>query len=291
MDLGNHTDSQLRALLHKYGLRVTEPLLARRIVVCEGPSDAVVLSRLIELRYGVTPDQLDLVMVAAGGAQNVVEIVHFLDGLGADWRAVLDWDAIFDRNPPQTQDGLTEEDRQAAEEGVDALLATLVQDNRNRRLKKTLRKLKRELGGDRPTPRLYEGSKLAKLLEGAQTHSTLTQADRTKLIGGLSQEQVTVYGGVLKRYGVWLWQTDLEHEMMRRDGAADVVELVLQEAEVLSGPVRPREQRVDRLANTLHNRAEDPILLQRIVDQLDKENRFSYQPINKAIKFLVDGLV
>ena len=166
-----------------------------------------------------------------------------------------------------------------------------MQDNRNRSIKKTLRKLKRELGGERPAPRLYSGSKLAELLEGARAHNKLTRADRTTLVEGLAQGQVTVYGDVLERYNVWLWQTDLEHEMMRRDGAADVVELVLQEAGVLTGPVTPGGERKDKLANVLHNRAEDPILLQRIVDQLDEESRFSYQPINKSIRFLVDGLV
>src|SRR5690606_13096644 len=101
----------------------------------------------------------------------------------------------------------------------------------------------------------------------------------------------TTYQEILGRYNVWLWREDLEHEMMKRSGADDVVELVLQEAGVLTGPVMPKHERVDKLAGTLHNRAEDPILLQRVVDQLDEEKLFSRTHMNKAVKFLVEGLV
>jgi energy-coupling factor transporter ATP-binding protein EcfA2 len=292
VDMTGLSDSQLRALLHKYGLRVTEPLLARRIVVCEGPSDVVVLSRLIERRYRVTPDQLDLVMVAAGGAANVVEVAHFLDRLGAQWRAVLDWDSIYDRDPPQTIEALPEPDRQAADRGIDALVAALEPDKRNDRLIKTLRKLRRELTGGRSEPKLYHGSRLEDLLEAKQARARLAKTEQGALIDGLNRKRRREYSEILGRYNVWLWQSDLEHEMTSSSKeAADVVELELQNAGVITGPVTPKSERVDRLCRILHNRAEDPILLQRIVDQLDEEKCFNRTQINMAVRFLVDGLV
>jgi energy-coupling factor transporter ATP-binding protein EcfA2 len=291
MDLGGLSDRHLRAMLQKYGLRLTEPLFARRIIVCEGLSDVVVLSRLIERRCdGVTPDQLDLVVIAVDSSAHVAEVAHLLSRMDVDWRAVLDWDTAYGGRSPQTRADTARAERQAAVEGLDATLVCLEPDRRNKWLRKTIKKLKSELTDGRPESVLYEGSKLEKLLEGEDCPSPILVKDRDELLEGLQKEHVTVFQPVLNKYNVWLWRSDLEGEMLRKSDAADKAELILVNENILDRQLTPNEHRVPQLCATLHNKAQDPLILQRVVDELDEEGLFNYTQMNRAIDFLIDGI-
>ena len=291
MDLDGLGDRKLRALLQRYGLRVTEPLLSRRIVVCAGLSDVAVLSRLIERRCdGVTPDQLDLVLVAADGADGVAEVAHLLARMGVDWRAVLDWDAAYGGRSPRTRVDAPDAERPVAVAGLDALLLCLEPDRRNREMRKTINRLKKELEDGRPEAVLYDGSKLAKLLEGDGCPSPISAQDREAIVDGLKKKHVTKFQPVLNRYNVWLWPSDLEGEMVEKDEAANKAELILVNEGILDRQLTPNERRVPQLCATLHSEAQDPLVLQRVVDELDEEGLFNYTQMNKAISFLIDGI-
>jgi len=103
---GYTTEKEIRTILGKYGVRATEPLLCRRILVVEGVTDSAILSHLVALRYGSSPDRLDLLIVPAGGKNGVVELCTLLHALDVDWMAVFDWDSALGNEIPLTKSGL-----------------------------------------------------------------------------------------------------------------------------------------------------------------------------------------
>ena len=224
MDLGDLTDPQLRALLHKYGLRVTEPLLARRIVVCEGPSDAVVLSRLIERRRWRDPGSTRPRDGRRLGAQQTWQ------------RSPTSWTGSASTGGPSSTGtrygGTRRRPGGTPRRGAASLLRKAsVRSSRPwcqtvaiRWLKKTLLKLSESSGASGQAPSALHGLKASKVSSRrAGTHQVDSGRPVHLLVSGLSQEQVTVFRRVPAEYNVWLWQTDLEHEMIGREGAADVV--------------------------------------------------------------------
>jgi predicted ATP-dependent endonuclease of OLD family len=148
MDLGGYQENELRHLLMQYGIRATEPLFAKRIVLVEGPSDLQLLTRLIELRIGRSPDQLDVLLINAGGKDGVARLAELLTALGTEWKAVLDWDAAFSSETPYTATGFNGKDKAsliAAIQLVDEVLA--LETRRGVNARKQLKAIRAEVEG------------------------------------------------------------------------------------------------------------------------------------------------
>lgn len=231
LNLADRSDSDIRDKLSRFGLRATEPLLAKRIIVCEGSSDVTVLSEIARQRLGRSPDQMDVVITSAGGKGQVAILCEFLASLGADWRAVLDRDASQSSEAPFSKEVTTEAEKEAALAALPAVLAVL-NDDRARGLAKSLRSVEAELGGALPRPEAYAGSRLEKILRGHITHN-----DETALIAHLAGGGRRAFQAVLKRYGVWLWSSDLESALIPDDAAAVLVEQELIRLGELRAPV------------------------------------------------------
>jgi len=287
INLERYSDGQLRALFRHHGLRLTEPLLARRIVVVEGPSDAVILSRLIARRCGCTTDQMDMVIVPARGAHHVVELSKLLQRLDVDWRAVFDWDVAIGGQTPLTRDELSDEEKQAVSEAIDTVQDSLSDGSRGNGVVKSLQKVLDEIRNGRPAPTLYDESKLKVFLEnGTQQHS-ISKADRKVLVDALESKNVTDFQPILNKYNAWLWRNDIEHAVMFKDESTDIVERVLVEENIISAPLTGVEDRKTRLRRTLHGEVQKhPLVLRRVVDELDEEQMFNYTQMNKAVRWL-----
>jgi predicted ATP-dependent endonuclease of OLD family len=291
VDLQGLSDGELRVLFRHHGLRLTEPLLSRRIVVVEGASDAVLLSRLIARRCGCTVDQMDMVVVPAGGADRVVELSKLLHRLDVEWRVVFDWDVAIGGNSPLTEDGLSEEDEEAASKALDTITEILSSGRRGKGVSKSLRKISEELENGRSSPKVYEGSKLETFLEGDNQAQQITRADRRKLVPALKDQHVTDFQPILNKYNAWLWRDDIEGAVMYKDGSADILERVLVDEEVIPDPIKGVDNRKERLQNTLHGKAQkDPLVLKKVIDELDKQKMFSRTQMNKAVRWITEDL-
>jgi len=291
INLEGISDGQLRALFRHHGLRLTEPLLARRIVVVEGPSDAIVLSRLIARRCNSTVDQMDMVIVPARGAHHVVELSKLLQRLDVEWRVVFDWDVAMGGHTPLTRDGLPAKKAQAVSQAIATVQGSLSEGSRGNGISKSLQEVSEELLNGRPSTTVYNGSKLEAFLEdGTQQHS-ITKADRKKLTSALESKNVTDFQPILNKYNAWLWRNDLEHAVLFKEGAVDVAATVLEEEGIISSPLTEVENRKERFCNILHGKAKrHPLVLRRVIDKLDAQGMFNYTQMNKAIRWLTEDL-
>lgn len=141
-------------LLMQFGLRLTEALFTRTVILVEGPSDVAVLGRLLERRLKRNIDQLDLLLVPAGGKGTMPELAGALTKLKVNWVAMLDYDAAFNSEyiPITTVDGFakTRSDEgflNAIEKIVDVLDLS---KKRGRNVQKHLLLLKKEIDTGRP---------------------------------------------------------------------------------------------------------------------------------------------
>lgn len=289
INMSGYTDRQIRANLNDYGIRATEPLLCQRVIVVEGPSDATVIEELIELRYGVTISRLNALVVNAGGKDRVVRLCQLLTSLGTDWRAFLDWDACYVSNAPYCLTSLTSAEQAAATQALTNIESIL--DTSNKRgagVAKGLRAVKDELANGIGLPVLFSGSQLEQLVRLGEP---LAQSSEAKIRASLRSRKKTKYRPVLMDRGVWLWAGDIEDELLRNAGCEQAVYTSLVRQGVKVGPAGGAGQRRATLKGILKNHANDPLVLRAVVQDMEGSKEFARSDMNKAIKFIVDGLL
>jgi hypothetical protein len=282
-DLTGVSDKFIRATLQKFGLRVTEPLLTRRIIVTEGAADANVLAHFASRRLGRSPDQMDVVIAVAGSKSNVVELCGFLRRLDVDWRAVLDFDAAVS-DVPYTRDRLSPEqiaDAKAALERVSEILDGT--RSRGQGCERMLTAISGELANGRRPEQIYDGSVLMKLLNGY-----ISAQATAALVAALGRRARTQFQPVLARERVWMWSNSLEDAIIPSDPAADIVEAALIRAGQNGAPANQNKR--EHLKKRLHNSAHDVELLQSVIDSLDDGGHFRRMEMVNAVDFLFAGL-
>ncbi|MCK4623654.1 MAG: AAA family ATPase, partial [Desulfuromonadales bacterium] len=176
VDVSGYTDKHIRSELLYYGVRAYEPLLCKQIVVVEGSSDAIVLANMIEIRSRRTCDELDISLVAADGKSKVVRICRLLNALGADWRAILDWDAVMSDELPSTKRGLSTIQGVAGQAAI-TLPKTLMSgaNKRSRNSVKELDRIMSELQKGHPPISVYQNSQLKSLIDETKGLSATTE--------------------------------------------------------------------------------------------------------------------
>lgn len=260
------TDRELRVALGRYGLRPPEALLAKRVVVVEGPSDATLLRELVELQTGRSPDRQDLLVIPAGGKDVVSDLCLLLDELGADWLGVMDWDATEDTRQPMLKKGLPA----AAVTSVDSALTTIQSQLRAQGLKKSkaqkfLDALRGELAQTAtPFAASFAESVLGRHLSRARV---LTQAEQTKLAAGLKRRSMRPVREVLARARLWLWSGIPEEILVSTAAAEAAVEARLIHHGVLAGPAQAANRKAT-LVNALHGLGHSPEVLQDVIRSL-----------------------
>lgn len=282
------SEREIRALLAQYGVRISEPLLAKRVILVEGPADANVLSVLLTRRMGRTPDDADMFILPAGGKAGVVRIGAFLKQLGCEWWAVLDWDAAFAANPPfadMAKASLFGGAMTAIQSIKDILDST---SRRGRGVRKGLEALESELtAGYAPPPPLI-GSPLEQLLTAT---GGLTGTARRELGSAIGQRAQRRYRDQLKERSVILWSGTLEEILLRDAVAENVAEDTLVSLGRLGSPVTgTADARRRQLLNLLHDLGTEPSVIRSVVEELDAAHIFQRTEVNAALRLLMAGI-
>src|SRR5258708_784314 len=90
-------DREIRRKLDHFGLRLTEPLFASKVIVVEGPTDRAFFEALYEHVVGHPADADNILVIAVGGKGSIPDLVEVLNALSANWRLVVDSDAVLSR--------------------------------------------------------------------------------------------------------------------------------------------------------------------------------------------------
>ncbi len=287
-DLGGYKgkEKELRHLLMQYGVRATEPLFAKRIVIVEGPSDLYMLARLVELRFGRTPDQMDVLFVNAGGKDGVVKLIELFTALGTDWRAVLDWDAAYSAEVPYTANSLNNTSKIDVIKAINSVSAVMVSESRRgRKAVKMLEAIKSEVENGSVGQIAYDGSvveKLVKLLK------KLSAVDIAQLREAIKRRRKTQFRMQMAKVNTWLWCGTIEEMVLSNHERCEVVEQLF----ISKGKLKSKfhEDRQKHLCGVLHNSGHDVSLLSSVVEQLEKKGLFARSEVNLALDFVMDGL-
>jgi len=277
------SQSALNHRLLKYGLRVTEALFSKLVVIVEGGTDAIVVGRLLELKSGRSSDQMDLLITPAGGKENIVDIVEILEKLGVEWVAIFDFDAALTTSSiPITHGGIEFPEDEEAIDTIDDILADIdTRQKRGRKARTQLELLKIELGSGPPSASYYDDSTLQKLMDRVLSISARSAAT---LKSALRNERVQVIREILGAKNIWLMRPDLEYTLLGKNKRnATVIDPILRRAGKLNALSSSPNYDL-AIINSLHNLANAPELLVEVVDAVDKSGGFARTDINLAVK-------
>lgn len=286
-DLAGYKESELRHLLMQYGIRATEPLFAKRIILVEGPSDFQLLTGLIERRFGRSPDQMDVLLINAGGKDGVVRLAELLTALGAEWRAVLDWDAAFSSEVPYTSVGLGGEDQASVISAIELVGGILAgETKRGGNARKQLKAIRTEVEKGRPVQMAYDGSVIERL---AKAVKKLSAVDIVQLREAIRKGHKKNYRQHVGRLNAWLWSGTLEDVVLTSEEKVKTVEAVLIKRGKIKSPL-PEDRRTQQLRSLLHNSGQDVELWSALVKTFEDQGLFARTEVNMAVDFIMDGL-
>jgi len=278
--LDHYTEKQARAHLESFGLKLTEPLLTRRVIVVEGPTDRVALSALFEKRAGATTDQRDFLVLVAGGKDKVVVLSHLLECLGVDYRCVMDRDASLSSGVPYSKAGLAGADIASGITAIDTLSALIdISQKRGSNAINSLTAIRSELATSRPVPQVYEGSPLKALIT---KNGSLTLTEQSQLKAALVANQKRLSWRLLAKAKVFLWSTTLEGVLLHNADSENCVEDTLVAAGEFAGPLTGSSTRRAALCNKLHGLGNKPEVLARVICALEDNGSFRWTEMNEC---------
>lgn len=285
-NLEGSSQSVLNHRLLKYGLRVTEALFTKLVILVEGATDAIVVGRLIELKSGKSSDQMDLLITPAGGKDNIVDIAEILEMLGVEWVAIFDFDAALTTSSiPITQGGIIFPEEMDVIEVIDNLLDDLdLRQKRGKKARTQLELIKNEIQNGVPRASYYDDSTLQDLMERVLGITTRNAAN---LKSAIRNERVHEIRQILGENNIWLMRPDLENTLIGRNGSNSyLIDPILRNAGRLNTDKNsPNYSRA--LINSLHQLSSAPEVLVEVVDAVENHSGLNRTDINLAVKEIV----
>lgn len=275
-------------LLMLFGLRLTEALFTKTVLLVEGASDVAVIGRLLERRLRRNLDQLDLLLVPAGGKGTMPELAEALTKLKIKWIAILDQDALYAECTPITSvEGYEEAKRENFVRELQKITACIdLTKKRGQKVKKHIDLLRSELENGRPKNEPFEKSVLEDLLiKGRNVGSS--GLDRIKT--AIQKNQKEVLKKILKSYNIFIMRPDIEHVLASKDNNIDVIESVLRKFDFIKkGTKSPCCK--DFIIKRLHEVGRKSQVLTELVDRLDESSGFARTDLNAVVNEVV-GLI
>lgn len=286
-DIDSDGQNKIGHKLLKYGLRITEALFTKLVVLVEGPTDAIVLGRLIEKKTGKNCDQLDILIVPAGGKENIVEIADVLQKLSVSWKAIFDYDAAITTSAIPLTDGRyeigeNEEHLDKLDELIDCLNIT---EKRGRKAFTQFNNVKLEIMNGTPMKKYYDNSTLELLLNSVFSISVTKSAT---LKSAIKNEKVQIIRKILSYYGVWLMRPDLERTLAGKTfGNASVIDKVIRKNTGFK--VKPEDPNYHKsMINFLHSLNRNPEMLVDVVDSVYASGGLARTDLNMAVGEICD---
>lgn len=274
-------------LLMQFGLRLTEALFTKSVILVEGPSDVAVVGRLLERRLKKNVDQLDLVIIPAGGKNTMPALASALSKLKINWIAILDYDAAFNTDyiPITSEQGFNSTIGDGSYiQKIDELITILdVKNKRGKNVRKQLHFLKSELETRRPKYEAFEGSALKELLiSGRNASSRMQESIKRAII----KNQKTICKKLLKDNQIFVMQPDIENIITSKDSSLPVIERILRQHNIiLSGTQTPCDRAL--LSRKLHEIGHRSDIIVQVVDAVDDASGFSRTDMNVHLTEIV----
>lgn len=273
----------IRIAIGKYGLRPAEALLARRVIVVEGPNDVNVLRILIELHTGTTPECQDLMLVPAGGKGQVTDLCELLDEIGAEWRAVLDWDAVEDTNQPILKSKLSAAEKKVVEDAVTRLEPLLyAAPNKKTKTQKVLAAIAKELLSKSKAPTGFINSAIGKFVG---SNSRATNAIQAEMKKAAQKGNHKTLNGLLNEANIFVWKGAIE-EVAMPIGAEAVAHAFLTNAGKVPAVVPPQNLR-HTLNGVLKAMAYEPANVAGLIEHMWTNKKYNKQEAKSALAYLV----
>lgn len=278
------TDHELRIAIGKYGLKPSEALLCKKVVLVEGPSDVALLRTLIEIESGLSPDRQDILLIPAGGKGPLADLCLLFTELGVNWLAFFDWDATEDTRQPIFQDGMTAieiADVQAALGTVFAKLRS--RGYRQSTTQKTIANLIDQVAQPAQITNDFLHSVLGQYLTKSKALST---AEISRLKSAIRYRRKTVIRDILKPANIWLWRDIPEVLLLNSSQAEATVEALLLQHGILQAAPAANVRRVV-LINKLHDLGHHPALLEEVVRALWTAGDLNRPEIRQAVRHAI----
>ena len=273
--------------LLKYGLRITEALFAKLIIIVEGSTDAIVIGRLLEIKSGRSSDQMDLLITPANGKDNMTDIAEILEKLGVNWMAIFDFDAAMSTSSiPITINPFNSPEEGEMLDSLDTLLANLdIRQKRGRKTKTQLELLKYEIEFGQPTCSFYDDSTLQVMMERVLSTSARSISS---LKSAIRKNKVQIIRKILGSRGIWLMRPDLEYTLIGREKSnITIIDPILRKYRILK--ISANSPNYERsVINALHKLSNKPDVLIKVVDAIDKAGGFNRTDISLAVKRILD---
>lgn len=286
MSLEIYSERELRDIFQSFGIRVTEPLLSRRVILLEGPSDTAIIGSLIRQRKNRSADQLDILLIPCGGKSQVARLAELMSSLGVDWIAVFDWDAVLSDEVPITRDDIAEGLKKEAKEAIDTLYGMVdTTTKRGKNAAATYQRMKKEIEEGRPVPNIYTNSNVQGLVDKL---GILSISERNELKSSLKSRSKGKYQSLLKKSHLWVWEGCIEDILLRNVDCESIVGDAL--ANFGTPPSKSMQIPKDKLKSMLHNLGQQGHLLAKIAVALEKNGKFNRTDMHKALDYFLADL-
>ena len=271
----------MRQSLAKFGMRPAEALLSQRVLIVEGANDANFLRTLIELDRGKSPEYLDISVVPAGGKAMAIELCELLSEIGADWKAILDWDALEDTAQPLLQSGLTNTQKTEINAAVTKIQSHLFQKSiKLPKFHKHLDAVLKELA----TPKKLVGFGNSEIGRFASKAGRLSATSAAEVKGFVKKRQHTSVNKKLDSLGLFVWKGALEEVVLPDGNAENEAENYLLSIGVLK-TAPSSANRKSALHKSVKGFAHDPEMMSGLVSHLWNKGCLKQKEAVRAIKF------
>jgi ABC-type transport system involved in cytochrome c biogenesis ATPase subunit len=272
-------DRELRRKLDHFGLRLTEPLFAAKVIVVEGPTDRAFFEALYEHVVGNRCEEDNVLVVPAGGKGSIPDLIEVLDALSANWRVVLDWDAVLSGEVSMLAPGAP---AAAALAAIATLQAAVTSGNRRgANFHKSLGNVEDELNGNVPIQAILNGSPLEKILD--RTGELTGLVKRAELKTALTKKAKMKYWSLLEEAGVWVWEKDLEEQLLLNPVREQLVGQALVALNLATANQVAAAGARDFMAKTLHQSGYRPEIYKEIIARFALNAQLGRSHMNRAL--------
>lgn len=275
------SQKDLRIALGKFGLRLAEALLAKRVIVVEGPNDVTVIRTLIELHKGSVADRQDILVVPANGKAGLAELCPLLQEIGADWRAVVDWDAVDDTNMPIMLRGLTPAQKTLAITSLNSISPLLNSPPlKPTKIYKQLQAMIVELQSAQK-PNDFENSIAGKLTIKL---GKLSVAQRSALKTAVKKKQVVIANRYSNATNLFLWKSAIEAVVVPPSAVVDAEAFLVAQGKMTA--TAPGGQQAMKVASAVKGLAHEPATLHNLICNLWQLNHYKHKEAVRGVSYL-----
>jgi hypothetical protein len=280
------SQKDIRIFLEKYGIRATEPLLAKRVVIVEGLTDKTFISKIFELENGRTVDSENCLIIPTGGKDEAVRALKIMGLMGVQKRALFDWDVVSVDHRKHFYAVENEYEKTAMIESMRRVLERLDSTHkRGNNSKKSLQRLLDELESVSSSKKdSYQDSAIYKIAHESEFFSV---ADRAAIKSAVKSKQPRKLNDLLSKSGAYVLKVDLEEFFVSKADIASATEGYLVKAgKMHSDSSQSNSNRKNQIRNLIHDMAHEPEILEDLIQHVYEKTKFKGTGLMSCINFL-----